>query len=352
MCGEKKCVLKHHFILLELGGRMIRSVLLFLDSSCVGGIESHVLILAKLLNQHCQVKVILWRHYQVEHPLLKQLATKGIAFDVLNGSIFKLARIWQASPQAVLHCHGYKANLIGRLLATIFRRCCVCTFHNGDRGEGIVRLYTWLDELSSRLSRNIAVSREIALRLKNRCQVMSNMVDMPAINSLSGNIVGPVAFVGRFEVVKRPDRFFALAKKFPKQQFAMWGHGSQMQQFVLEPATNICLHGAVSSMEYYWPSIDILIICSEQEGFPMVALEAMSAGVPVLTLPLGELPMLIQHDVNGFIAKNEAELQQCLEVWFNMNDDQRLNIRQNARETIKQHYSAEQLWPLLEKVYS
>lgn len=330
---------------------MSHQVILFLDSSSIGGIESHVRTLATLLNKHCQIKVVLWQQYQAEHPLLQQLAVLKVQTEVLDGSIGKFAALLSNTPGVVLHCHGYKANLIGRLLAVIYRVRCVCTFHNGDRGLGRVRFYTWLDEITSIVSRNIAVSKQIAERIKGPSLVMANRVELPADVALSGCRMGPVAFVGRIEQVKRPDRFCTLAKQFPAQQFAIWGDGSLRRQLDIQSSTNLNWHGAVGSMSYYWPEIDLLVICSEQEGFPMVALEAMAAGVPVLALPLGDLPTLIKHGVNGFIADNEVQLQHYLSVWFSLKSAERLQMRQNARKCVAQHYDAELAWPQLAEIY-
>lgn len=330
---------------------MPQQVFLFLDSRSIGGIESHIRILAALLSKHCQVTVVLWQQYLCKHPLVQQLAAHDVKTVVIGGRVAQFVALLKNTPDAVLHCHGYKANLIGRLIAVLFSVRCVCTFHNGDRGSGRVRFYTWLDEITSIFSRNIAVSKEIANRIKGPSVVMANSVELPSNVELTGYRTGPVAFVGRLEQVKRPDRFCKLAKEFPSQQFALWGDGSLRNQLEKQSMPNLTWHGAVDNMSQYWLGIDLLIICSEQEGFPMVALEAMAAGVPVLALPLGDLPTLINHGVNGFIADNEIQMQHYLTEWFSLNSAERGKIRENARMSIAKHYDAECVWPKLANLY-
>lgn len=46
---------------------------------------------------------------------------------------------------------------------------------------------------------------------------------------------------------------------------------------------------------------DILIITSSEEGFPMVVMEAMSFGCIILATPVGDLPVHIQNEQEGFL---------------------------------------------------
>lgn len=325
-------------------------VYLFLDSSAVGGIESHVLMLARMLRQHCDVSVLLWRQYHTEHPLVSQLDTDGIRCLTLDGSFYQLCQLLANQQDAILHCHGYKANLLGRLWSLCCGRRCVCTFHNGELGQGKVRFYTWLDELTARFSKNIAVSKQIAQRLHSQATLLPNVVELTPFQC-AASINKVIGFVGRLETVKRPDRFLQLAAALPEQTFAVWGSGSLMPELTRTKTPNVQLHGVVSSMQSYWSEIDLLVICSDHEGLPMVALEGMAQGVPVLCLPLGDLPVLIKHGENGLIANTPSDLLVHLQYWLHISEEMQLTMRLQARRTIEQEYSSEQYWPRLAKVY-
>lgn len=330
---------------------MSAPVFILLDSSAVGGIESHVMMLAKTARQHCDVSVLLWRQYHhTEHPLVRQLAAVGIRCLTLDGSFYRLYQLLAIQQDAILHCHGYKANLLGRLWALYTGRRCVCTFHNGDIGQGRVRLYTWLDELTARFSKNIAVSKQIAQRLHSHCTLLPNAVELGPFH-LSVSSHKAIALVGRLETVKRPERFLQLAAAFPARTFELWGSGSLMSALAKTKTSNVHLHGAVPSMQPYWSVIDLLVICSDHEGLPMVALEGMAQGVPVLCLPLGDLPVLIRHGENGLIAQTPADLAVHLQHWLQLSTELKLRMRLRARQTIEQEYSSEQYWPRLAKVY-
>lgn len=342
----------HDLATTQPGHTMGNAVLLFLDSSALGGIESHVLVSARQIKLHCPVRVLLWRKYRSDHPLLQLLEQSGIPYQVLDGGFFRLLRVWASLPDAVLHCHGYKANLLGRLAALLCAKQTVCSFHNGDVGQGRVRFYTWLDEFTCRFSQNIAVSQAIAERLHYRCELMPNLVDVEVNHALAPSASGVIAFVGRLEQVKRPDRFRTLAALYPEQQFCIWGEGSLHATLAIDLPANLQLKGAVPSMAPYWDGISLLVICSDHEGFPMVALEAMAQGIPVLSLPLGDLPSLIKHGENGFLAQNPAELAVYVAQWLQLSEQQKLRIRQQAKQTIVDGYSTQRLWPKLTAIYA
>lgn len=49
-------------------------------------------------------------------------------------------------------------------------------------------------------------------------------------------------------------------------------------------------------------ALDLLVMNSRSEAFPLVALEGMAAGVPVLATTVGGLPELIKHEKNGWLV--------------------------------------------------
>ncbi len=50
-------------------------------------------------------------------------------------------------------------------------------------------------------------------------------------------------------------------------------------------------------------SSQMLLFPSHDEGMPNVILEAMLYGMPVLTTPVGSIPEVVEHGVNGYIAE-------------------------------------------------
>lgn len=94
-------------------------------------------------------------------------------------------------------------------------------------------------------------------------------------------------------------------------------------------------------MHEYYQIADLAVVPSEfEEPFGMVAIEAMSAGAPVLTTRKGGLPEIVQDGITGFLlddAKNSTAFAQRLNEL--LNDPAHLGVvRKNARDYVMQHH--------------
>jgi glycosyltransferase involved in cell wall biosynthesis len=84
--------------------------------------------------------------------------------------------------------------------------------------------------------------------------------------------------------------------------------------------------------------LDVLVIASKQEGMPRVLLEAFSAGLPVVSFPVGGIQEVIEDEVTGFLAQPgglAAKLQEVLE-----SDPRKLRaVVRSARSAWEQRYT-------------
>ena len=224
-----------------------RPIVLLLDSRQVGGIETHVYQLSQALcRNNWPVQIWFYQRYQNEHPLEEQLKAAKLITDsarqnnrakitvhYLSGKTHQLiAKIHKTRP-LLLHTHGYKASIFGRLGAVLNKTPVVSTFHNGDPGEGMVRLYTLIDQLTSFVSENIVVSDEIAKRRIHAPQTINNFVHVPAYPRSSGQAI---AFVGRLSYEKGPDLFLQLARHQPLLPFRLYGTGPMAEHLQKQQA--------------------------------------------------------------------------------------------------------------------
>lgn len=86
---------------------------------------------------------------------------------------------------------------------------------------------------------------------------------------------------------------------------------------------------------------DALVISSTVEGMPLVALESMSLGVPVLSTPVGGLPNLIEDGVNGILFKDfsdEAIADGILRL-IGLSNEARNTMRKNAITVFQDKYT-------------
>ena len=196
-------------------------VWLAIDARQVGGIEVHITHLASdLLARGLEVTIVLVADHGMT-PFVALRKQQGLPYRVCRNSR-DFVRVLARQPGFVLlHTHGYKAGILGRLTAWCSGKPVVSTFHSGDEGEGWLKFYSWLDRITARFAKCIAVSEPIARRLPVPSTVISNFVPLPAAPAaVAGN---RIAFVGRLSPEKGPQAFCQLAALCPGGGFSpLW----------------------------------------------------------------------------------------------------------------------------------
>lgn len=97
---------------------------------------------------------------------------------------------------------------------------------------------------------------------------------------------------------------------------------------------------------------DMLLLCSENEPFGRVAIEAMSQGLPVIATDGGGVPEIIEHGVSGFLYRT-GDVDDLLRYVRMLLDDQSLihDIGQQGSLRVKQLFNASRTARKVEEVY-
>ena len=96
---------------------------------------------------------------------------------------------------------------------------------------------------------------------------------------------------------------------------------------------------------------DVFLLPSQQESFGLAALEAMAAGVPVVSSNAGGIPEVNEHGITGFthdIGDVDAMAKSAIDL---LSNEQKLNtFKQNAKKH-SQKFSLENVLPQYERLY-
>ncbi|NVN83319.1 glycosyltransferase family 4 protein [Vibrio sp. Scap16] len=349
-----------------------QEIWLLIDSQTFGGIETHVIELTLGLIEHqCKARVILLTKFEPLPPIITRLTQLKLPFCHLSDitpsqgnalSQLKLA-ITQFQPSHI-HAHGYKASIVAKLAkltaSSSDKPRQISTYHAGETPTGKVWLYDFLDRYTSVISdHSLVVSDKIKEKLPSKSTLLNNFIAIPK-HSLSPNVSDEtqiadltyhVGFVGRLSHEKAPDRFITLAQANPDHHFHLFGDGPERQALESSNCKNLTFHGHQTNMSSAWQTIDVLVIPSRYEGLPMAALEAMARGIPVIATNVGNLPQLIEHQTNGYIAQSETQLQTCLIEWLDLSNQEKYVMSQKARNTIIDQYSPQAVIPQILACY-
>lgn len=327
---------------------------LVIDSLTFGGIETHVLELAKGLNKfQVPIRVLFVRSYTNKPLLVEKLQSSNIPVSYLdlngNSYLFNLITLVRKNRPALLHAHGYKASLVCKLTRLVTGVRQISTYHAGETPSGKVWWYDLVDRWTSFISNHsIAVSEQIAKKLVSDSHRFNNFVDTNEVTKSEGE---QIAFVGRLSHEKGPDRFITLAKANPEHTFHVYGSGCMDSVLKASAPSNVVFHGHQEDMRQVWPLIGAVVICSRFEGMPMTALEAMARGIAVFSLNVGNMAQLIQHHGNGYLAKDINQLSHDLQHHLTLDDRHKSSIQQRARESIQGEYSQSAVIPLMLALY-
>ena len=327
------------------------NIWLVLDSRTNGGIETHVLELAKGMDARgLEVTVIFLENYGL-HPLREALCEAGIATFSLDGRFRSLLKNIRKYRPALIHSHGYKAGIFCCAAAHLTGSAHVSTFHAGDPGKGKLALYDWLHRQAARfIDVNFTVSAEISSRVPATTQVINNFVLLPELGPKTGQ---QLAFVGRLSEEKGPDRLLQTAGQLPQVRFEFYGDGPLMDSLKCGASANCSFHGNQADMADHWSNIDLLLMPSRYEGLPMAALEAMARGIPVVAFDVGALDQVIESGENGWLVQpnNLNAFQDVIEHWLSLNRLQKQVIGVAARQRIASQFSARKNIPLILEQY-
>lgn len=133
-----------------------------------------------------------------------------------------------------------------------------------------------------------------------------------------------------------------ITKKIPNIIFIVIGEGGlrnsleeEIKKLNLE--NNLFLIGSLPQAAKFLKAFDLFCLPSIKEGFPYTLLEAMAAGLPIITTPVGGTPEIVSEENNGLIVPKEKprEIARAIEKILNSPELQE-KFRQNNLEKIKQ----------------
>lgn len=246
-----------------------------------------------------------------------------------------LVRLLKAHRINILHAHGSKAGLISRPAAVAAGvPAVVMTMHNSifysGRNCWISRLAAAAEGFLSRYTGGIiTVSEALRREMIGRAKVSPDKVvtiyngiqperyrkapDRNYLRAVAGippdkKVVGTVC---RLAPQKGVGFFLKAAAELTSRHeetvFLVVGGGPMREQLERE-AARLNLRGKVfftgerQDVNRIMPCLDIFVLSSVTEGFPLTVLEAMASGCPLVASRTGGIPEIVDDGVNGLLV--------------------------------------------------
>ncbi len=99
------------------------------------------------------------------------------------------------------------------------------------------------------------------------------------------------------------------------------------------------LHDEVS-LNLLYSAADVFVVPSLQENLPNTIMEAMASGTPCVAFAVGGIPELIDHKLNGYLAKPHVIEELAAGISWVLNDIKNGRKASNlARQKVETHFS-------------
>jgi len=223
-------------------------------------------------------------------------------------------------PRAVVHTHGYKANLIGRMarVAGVPMGGLISTCHGWVNTSRSLRMYNSLDRWTSRWSDLVTVpSPTMTTQLTRGSLFVPNGIpDLPvptaADRSKARCLLGlpehqiVAGTLGRLSPEKGIDVLIKAAqatRDVPELVWAVAGTGPLEGELreAAQTLPNIHFVGYVDGSTGFLPAIDIFVQPSWSEGLSLALLEAARAALPTVATRVGATDWAVHDGVEAYL---------------------------------------------------
>ncbi|MFZ5590688.1 MAG: glycosyltransferase family 4 protein [Bacillota bacterium] len=244
-------------------------------------------------------------------------------------ALYWLWRFFRRQRPDVVHCHSSKAGILGRLAARLAGvPAKVFTVHGwsfyAPTHPLIRKFYIWLEKIAAhwgdalvfvseadcRAAAREGIASRLNLTIHNGLPWRQQMERQKARRCLGlplkRLIIGTV---GRLSEPKNPLYVLEVLAELAKQMdfLFLWVGDGPLATAARKKATGLGISEHCRFVGYqedpgpWLAAMDVFILLSRFEGLPLVIIEAMQQGVPVVAHAVGGIDELVKEGVNGFL---------------------------------------------------
>lgn len=292
-------------------------------------------------------------------------STRGNVIERI-GLFFKL--LWVAGVYDILHIHGCSERgmlpiLYGVIAGKIWRKRIIITYHGGGAEDYFSKHGAFARRWLCRADKVIVLNgylEKVFGEYNIPCVVIPNMISLPDIKRThEWNPEAPRFISVRHlrELYNIPcilRAFRQVQQQIPDAGLTILGSGPQLeelQQYVREnDLKHVTFAGQVPNeeMNRYLAEHDIFLSAPRVDNMPVSVLEAMNAGVLVISSRVGGVPYMIEHQKTGLLFDSGQEsgirIQDSVVselakemLWAAEHREESLKIIEAARKEVKRY---------------
>ena len=337
------------------------NILLITDKLIFGGAEMYFCKLENLL-QHPKAQF----HYAAGPGELQKKVMNKHNFNELSrtnhlGNINRIRKLIINKQIDIIHANSLRMVLYCLAIKKMIRRevKIIYTKHN----------VTFLEEKHKKLFSTILnkyVNRIITVSEFEKKNLVELGVDEYKINTIHNGVdleqfvfkrkvkrkEYKIGILARISEEKNHELFIKIAKELKEKDDLMFyiagdGPGEKKINNLISSyglSHKVKMLGMVSKPEEFIKDMDLLLLTSYREVFPMVILEAMAVGTPIISIDVGGISEAIIENQTGILVSDHSVLEFCEKILYLQSDlDIRNQFIELSRRRVETNFSSEQM---------
>jgi glycosyltransferase involved in cell wall biosynthesis len=156
-----------------------------------------------------------------------------------------------------------------------------------------------------------------------------------------------IVCIARISKQKRFKTFLDVASLLPSYAFIWIGN----QENVHNTPVNVFCLGNIPNAGRYNQLVDLFMLPTNYEGLPMVILEAMSYGKPVVASNVGGISEIVVNGENGYTVENDPNIFVEKIQYILENESIYNNFSKNAYRRFKEHLTVDKMFQGYMEIY-
>jgi len=373
----------------------INKILSIITQSSWGGAQKYVYTLAQNLSQSQEWEIVVAGGQESLGELVEKLNQDNIRFVALINlvreisplkdlkAILEIKKLIEIERPDIIHLNSSKAGAVGSLAARLAKHQAkvIYTVHGWVFKEKLnffTKIIYWLIEKSTAGFKDLFILISESDRQAGRSiignkktAVIYNGIDADRINFLDpktarqeliGELPTNQVLIGAIAnfFPNKGLKYLIEAAKILKNdglnfKIIIIGDGAirnelerQIKNYGL--TADVLLVGAKVNAAAYLKAFDIYVISSLKEGLPFSLLEAMAAGLPIITTDVGGIKEIITDQKNGLLIKPAKPQELAEKIKYLLNNRELADqLARQAQIDVKEKFS---LQAMLEKTWS
>ncbi len=305
-----------------------KRVLHILASDRFSGAEN---VVCQIINMYRDDEGVSMAYCSPDGQIRQALEERGIPFYPIKAlSVKELSRVKREFKPDIVHAHDMRASFVSAL--SFGCKKLISHIHNNSFDSRGISAKAILYILAATRASHIFWVSQSAFEgyafhklFKKKSTVLYNVIDIDALYEKmrrdESEYDYDIVYVGRLSYPKNPERLMHVLKdtvsKVPDVKIGIIGTGELEDETkalcdTLSLGDNVHFLGFKENPLKILSDAKVMIMTSRWEGTPMVALESMALGTPIVTTPTDGMCELITDGENGYISDSDDVLTDAL----------------------------------------